>query len=55
MNITNPELSFGYCIFPDSAGFIHLREMLGKFLFFKVRELSGNSVMCQEKKEMLQK
>ena len=31
------------------TGFIRVREMSGKFSFFKVRELSGNSVMCQGK------
>ena len=29
------------------TGFIHVREMSGKFKFFKVRELSGNFMLCQ--------
>ena len=32
----------------STSGFIHVREM-GKLNFFKVWELSGNSVMCQGK------
>ena len=32
------------------AGFIRVREMSGKLNFFKVRELSGHSVMCQGKR-----
>ena len=31
------------------TGFIHVREMSRKFKFFKVREFSGNSVICQGK------
>ena len=27
---------------------VHVREMSGHLIFFKVRKLSGNSVMCQE-------
>ena len=34
------------------GGFIHIREMSGNFFFFKVRELSGNSVMCQGKMKL---
>ena len=37
------------------AGFIQVKEMSGNLFFFKVRELSGNSVMCQGKMKFLQK
>ena len=31
------------------SGFIHIRENSGRFIFFKPKELSGNSVMFQGK------
>ena len=42
-------LPSGEFLYHTRSGFIHVREMSGKFIFFKVRELSGNSVMCQGK------